>query len=141
MTSEPMVPSKRKTSPRNTGAGTNGAATRIGITTLILMDRIPTMNDKPYCLRERKYWDVGEHTIFNLSKDKCAKFLYALIACEGKIHDTHSLSLRDGKCHYNMKPHQIDCVMRISLPEGSEDRFTELVGEPILSEPPKINLN
>jgi hypothetical protein len=91
---------------------------------------------------ERKYWDVGEEPPFRLGKDACQKFLLALVQCDGKIHDQHSLDVgHSGRLMYGMKPHEIAVLFRISLPVGMHVRFDEIMGKNVLTEIPVINLN
>jgi hypothetical protein len=89
----------------------------------------------------RKYWDVGERIPFRLSRQRCTDLIYALVACDGRIHDTFSLDIHDGEARLNMKPHECAILLRISLPEGAEARFEEIMGKGILTDPPKIQLN
>lgn len=93
--------------------------------------------------RVRRYWDFGDQTIFTLSKDKCHKFVHALVACDGQIHDSysHGFTWCEGQQEPGMKLHQIDVLFRISLPVGAEDKFEEIIGHKCLSEPPQIVLN
>lgn len=94
--------------------------------------------------RKRKYWDVGEkEPFFRPSKDRSQRFLEALIRCDGELHDSVSLFVRDGEYDFpNMKIHQIDVVFRISLPEGAESLFEEIMdGMATLSEPVRVQVN
>ena len=92
--------------------------------------------------QKRKYWDIETNDCysFRLSKDRCQKFMEALLRCNGKIHDMYSLDVSDGSYRYNMKVHQIDVQIRISLPEGAENLFGEIMGDlAYLKEPMKIS--
>lgn len=94
--------------------------------------------------RKRKYWDVGEvEPYFRVSKERSQKFIGALIRCDGQIHDSFSLDIHDGKFKYEtMKIHQTTVSFRISLPEGAEDLFEQIMcGMAKLTEPPKFVLN
>lgn len=85
------------------------------------------------------YWDVGEKEPFVRPSQKALyKILNALILLNGKLHDSHSLEIKNNKWLYDARS---SCVlMRISLPNGLENEFQKITGYN-LSEPPKINLN
>lgn len=89
----------------------------------------------------RKYWDVGEKTVFRPSKDRSQQFLKALLLCDGKIYDQFSLDVHKGEIRLNMKIHEIAVLYRITLPEGQEERFEAIMGCKCLSEPPVLCLN
>lgn len=91
--------------------------------------------------KPRKYWDVGEDVPFRPSKDRSQRFLEAMIRCDGRIHDQFSLDVHDGEIRYNQKVGQIAVLYRISLPEGAEDLFREIMGEDFLTLPPEYQLN
>lgn len=91
---------------------------------------------------ERTYWDLGEREPFRLSKDRCQRFMEALLLCDGKIHDLHSLDVSHSSFKHGMKAHQVAVLFRISLPNGRADLFEEIMGEgEILTDPPKIQVN
>lgn len=92
-------------------------------------------------LGERKFWGVGDENIFRLSKDRCQDFVKALLICDGKIHDLFSLDVSHGEIKYNMKPHMVAAVFRISLPVGMEEKFESIMGKGWLEEPPQIQMN
>lgn len=91
--------------------------------------------------KPRKYWDVGEDVPFRPSKDRSQRFLEALIRCDGKIHDQFSLDVRDGEITYNQKVGQIAVLYRISLPEGAEDLFRQIMGDDFLTPPTQVHVN
>lgn len=89
--------------------------------------------------KERKYWCVGDRKPFRLSRGRSARLLYALVACDGAIHETFSLDFRDGEAFRGMPSHECAAVFLISLPVGAEGRFEEIVGPGFLTEPPRIS--
>ena len=84
-----------------------------------------------------RFWDLGEEDIICPSQKSLYKVMNALILCNGKMHDSHSLEARDGKWEYSTRSCAV--VFRISLPIGMEERFEELCGFK-LSDPPKVQL-
>ena len=100
-------------------------------------------------MNNRTDWDIGEgEHVFRLSKDRCQKFLEALVLTRGQIHDTFSLDMNSmdvfkggqGEWRYNQKPHQVAVHFRISLPAGQEARFDEIMGEGWRTEPPRVQV-
>jgi hypothetical protein len=92
--------------------------------------------------RNRKYWDVSHRDKpFWVSKPMCQKFLYALILCDGQLHDTHSVDARNGEVRDNLPPHRIEALFRISLPVGAEETFDRIMGQGWLEEPPKVQVD
>lgn len=90
---------------------------------------------------DRCYWDLGEEPPFRLGKDACQKFLFALVACDGQIHCTHSLDIVDvsAQAKDGLRPHQVAALFRVSLQRGMKDRFEEIMGMPdCLTDPPVI---
>lgn len=85
-----------------------------------------------------KFWDLGEEKIFVPSEKNLARVLNALILCNGKLHSSFSLEIKDGK--WNNATRSCAVNLRISLPIDEEKRFEELSGFP-LSEPDKIQMN
>lgn len=86
----------------------------------------------------REYFDLGEHPPFRPSKDRCQKLVMALILCGGKIVEMDSLDVYNGETLYNMKPHEIAILIRISLPIGVKEKFESVMGYECLTEPPVI---
>lgn len=87
---------------------------------------------------EYQYWDLGEIQPVRPSKASMAAILLALVRCNGKIHDTHSLELKDGEWLYPTASCAV--LFRISLPVGQESRFQELSGF-MLSPAPKVGVH
>ena len=82
---------------------------------------------------EYKFWDLGEVEPVRPSKAAMASILLGLIRCSGRIHDTHSLELRDGDWLYPTTSCAV--LLRISLPDGMESKFMELTGYKISAAP------
>lgn len=91
--------------------------------------------------KKRKYWCVGDQKPFRLSRERSTKLLYALVACDGAIHEVFSLDIRKGETLYNMQPHECAVLFLISLPLGAEGRFEEIIGMGFLTEPPRVFAN
>lgn len=87
---------------------------------------------------EYKYWDLGEVQAVRPSKAAMAAILLALVKCHGKIHDTHSLELKDGEWLYPTTSCAV--VFRISLPVGQEARFQQL-SRFMLSPAPRVGVH
>ena len=85
-----------------------------------------------------RFWDLGEEDIINPSQKSLYKIMNALILCGGKIHDSHSLEIRNNEWEYPTRSCAV--CFRISLPIGAESKFEELSGFK-LSNPPQVHLN
>ena len=85
----------------------------------------------------RRFWDVGEETIFLLSKPKLQRMMMALIRCDGKLHDCYCMEKEYGSSRLNETPQFCSAVLRISLPEMAEAEFEKISGMK-LTKPPKI---
>lgn len=92
-------------------------------------------------MQEYKFFDLSGTAAdqpIHPSKASLAKILDAIIRLRGRIHDTYSAELKAGE--YQHPANGCAVAFRISLPIGSDKRFTELTGFE-LTEPPKIGLN
>jgi hypothetical protein len=89
---------------------------------------------------KRNYWDIGDSEPFRLSKDNCQKLVEALVLCGGEVTSTFTLDDHAGEWRHGLKAHQAAVLIRVSIPEGREDRFREILGHPI-EEPPVIQAN
>jgi len=68
-----------------------------------------------------RFWDLGEEDIICPSKNSLYNILNALILCNGKMHDSHSLEAREGKWEYPTRSCAV--VFRISLPTQSRSEL------------------
>jgi hypothetical protein len=92
---------------------------------------------------DRTYYHIGNLKVFRLSKDRCQRLLYAILACQGQIHDcmTFSLDCKTGKLLDGIPVGKADAVFSISIKKGTEDLFRGIMGEALLEVPPTIHVN
>jgi hypothetical protein len=86
------------------------------------------------------HWYVGDRKPFRLSKNRCQRLLYAILVCDGKIHDcqTFSLDRKTGKLLDGIPVGKADAVFSISIKNGTEKLFSEIMGETDILEEPII---
>lgn len=61
--------------------------------------------------------------------------------CDGKIHDQSSPDVWHGEIRHRQQFSQIAVAYRISLPDGAETLFAEIMGEDLLIPAPVIHGN
>jgi hypothetical protein len=88
-------------------------------------------------IKVSRFWDLGEEDIINPSQKSLYNIMNALVLCGGKLHDTHSLEIKNNEWLYPTRSCAV--VFRISLPIGIESKFEEISGFK-LSDPPKVGI-
>lgn len=84
-----------------------------------------------------QFWDLGELDVVRPSQAALFRIFNALLLCRGRLHDSHSLEMRDGQWLY--PPRSCSVLLRISLPVGEEARFEDLSGFR-LRRPPQVHI-
>lgn len=73
-----------------------------------------------------RIWDLGEEQVIKPSKNVFYKIMNALVLCDGKLYNSHSLEVDNFS--WTDKSNSCSVVFRIGLPIGNEVKFQELSG-------------